>query len=101
MVRPVAAAGDGMPEVALAGWAGMSLPDSPWGCPVDATDGAPSGWYRNEPRRVAALRLDPLLPFRGAGTHKKSGDGFHGGLTVGDEAMIAVVRAMATNPAAR
>ena len=36
----------GMPEVALAGWAGMSLRDSPWGCPVDGSgaDGAPSGW---------------------------------------------------------
>ena len=39
----------GMPEVALAGWAGMSLRDSPWGCPVDGsgTDGAPSGWQGN------------------------------------------------------
>ena len=36
----------GMPEVALAGWAGMSLRDSPRGCPVDGSgaDGAPSGW---------------------------------------------------------
>ena len=39
----------GMPEVALAGWAGMSLPDSPRGCPVDGSgaDGAPSGWQGN------------------------------------------------------
>ena len=39
----------GMPEVALAGWAGMSLRDSPWGCPVDGSgaDGAPSGWQGN------------------------------------------------------
>ena len=36
----------GMPEVALAGWAGMGLRDSPWGCPVDGSDadGAPSSW---------------------------------------------------------
>ena len=36
----------GRPEVALAGWAGMSLRDSPRGCPVDGSgaDGAPSGW---------------------------------------------------------
>ena len=27
----------GRPEVALAGWAGMSLRDSPWGCPVDGS----------------------------------------------------------------
>ena len=33
----------------LAGWAGMSLRDSPWGCPVDGSgaDGAPSGWQGN------------------------------------------------------
>ena len=36
----------GMPEVVLAGWAGMSLRDSLWGCPVDGSgaDGAVTGW---------------------------------------------------------
>ena len=32
----------GMPELALADWAGASVRDSPWGCPVDGSgaDGA-------------------------------------------------------------
>ena len=35
--------------MALAGWAGMSLRDSPRGCPVGVSgaDGAPSGWQGN------------------------------------------------------
>ena len=46
VVRGGHASGQVVAGIELAGWAGMSLRDSPRGCPVDGSgaDGAPSGW---------------------------------------------------------